>query len=61
MLYQCTYENAYCYLYTEKTGVPEGNLKDFSAPSELKAAFDNAKAKKWTMYKYDASGNPVEI
>ncbi|MBC6719540.1 leucine-rich repeat domain-containing protein [Treponema sp. Marseille-Q4130] len=50
-----------CYLYTEKTGVPEGNLKDFSAPSELKAAFDNAKAKKWAMYKYDASGNTVKL
>lgn len=54
-----------CTLYTEQTGVTEGNCKDFTsatAPANLKAAFSKAKAeKKWTMKKYNASGNSVEI
>ena len=54
-----------CTLYTEQTGVTEGNCKDFTsatAPADLKAAFTKAKTeKKWTMKKYNASGNSVEI
>ena len=55
-------DNAMCVLYTEKTGVTEGNHKDFTAPSDLAAAFNNAKTvKKWKMYKRNGSGNSVEI
>ena len=47
-------EGAQCNLYTEQSGVIEGNHKDFTSPGELKTAFDNAKTvKKWKMYKYD--------
>ena len=54
-----------CTLYTEQTGVTEGNSKDFTsatAPANLKAAFTKAKTeKKWTMKKYNGSGDSVEI
>jgi len=54
-----------CTLYTEQTDVTEGNCKDFtsaSAPADLKAAFTKAKTeKKWTMKKYNGSGDSVEI
>ena len=60
MLYQCTYDNTYCYLYTEKTGVPEGNLTNFT-DAGVAGAFQNAKNRNWKMYKYDANGTPVEI
>ena len=40
-----------CVLYTEESGVSEGNHTDFTAPQDLKDAFDNAKNnKKWKMY-----------
>lgn len=59
------HEGGLCTLYTEQTGVTEGNCKDFtsaSAPADLKAAFTKAKTeKKWTMKKYNASGDSVEI
>jgi len=56
------YAGAKCLLYTEKTGVTEGNHKDFTSPGELKTAFDNAKTvKNWKMYKYDTNGHKVEI
>jgi len=41
-----TGDDAQCWLYTEKTGVIEGNCKDFtstSAPQKLKDTFQNAK------------------
>ena len=54
-----------CTLYTEQTGGTEGNCKDFTsatAPANLKAAFTKAKTeKKWTMKKYNGSGDSVEI
>lgn len=54
-----------CTLYTEQTGVTEGNCKDFtsaSAPADLKTAFTKAKTeKKWTMKKCNGSGDSVEI
>ena len=44
-------DNASCTLYTEQPGVTEGNHTDFSTPSDLAAAFNNAKTvKKWKMY-----------
>ncbi|WP_225969376.1 hypothetical protein [Treponema pedis] len=53
---------AKCILYTEKTGVSEGNHTDFTAPPDLADAFNTAKTvKKWKMYKVNASGNSVEI
>jgi internalin-related protein len=53
-------DDARCYLYTEKAGVPEGNLTNFTG-SGVAGAFQNAKNRNWKMYKYDANGNPVEI
>ena len=55
-------DNARCVLYTEESGLTEGNHTDFSAPPDLAAAFNNAKTvKKWKMYKRHGSGNSVEI
>ena len=54
-------DNARAVLYTEKTGVEEGNHKDFSQPAELKAAFDGAKKRGWTLKKIDAYGNDVVL
>ena len=51
-----------CILYTEESGVTEGNHTDFSAPQDLKDAFLNAKNnKKWKMYKWNGSWPGVEI
>ena len=51
-----------CILYTEESGVTEGNHTDFSAPPDLAAAFNNAKNnKKWKMYKWNGSWPGVEI
>ena len=55
-------DDAKCILYTEESGVSEGNHTDFTAPQDLKDAFDNAKiVKKWKMYKLDADGHKVEL
>ena len=55
-------DDAWCILYTEESGVTEGNYTDFTAPQDLKDAFDNAKNnKKWEMYKRNGSGPEVEI
>ena len=55
-------DNANCVLYTEESGVSEGNYTDFTAPPDLAAAFNNAKTvKKWKMYKRNGSGNRVEL
>ncbi|MFC2601455.1 MAG: leucine-rich repeat domain-containing protein, partial [Treponema lecithinolyticum] len=55
-------DNANCILYTEQTGVTEGNHTDFTAPPDLAAAFNNAKTvKKWKMYKRNGSWPGVEI
>ena len=55
-------DNAECILYTEQTGVTEGNHTDFTAPSDLADAFLNAKNnKKWKMYKWNGSWPGVEI
>ena len=55
-------DNAKCILYTEESGVTEGNHTDFTAPPDLKDAFDNAKNnKKWKMYKWNGSWPGVEI
>ena len=53
-------DDARCYLYTEKAGVSEGNLTNFTG-SGVATAFQNAKNRNWKMYKYDANGDPVEI
>ena len=53
---------AKCILYTEETGVSEGNHKVFSAPPDLAAAFTDAKNnKKWTMCKCRDILDYVEI
>ena len=55
-------DDAKCILYTEESGVTEGNHTDFTAPQDLKDAFDNAKNnKKWKMYKWNGSWPGVEI
>ncbi|MFC2478236.1 MAG: leucine-rich repeat domain-containing protein [Treponema socranskii subsp. buccale] len=55
-------DDANCILYTEQTGVTEGNHTDFTAPQDLKDAFNNAKNnKKWKMYKRNGSWPEVEI
>ena len=43
-------------LYTEKTGITEGNCKDYTQPAELKAALDGAKSRNWRLQKIDARG-----
>jgi len=51
-----------CILYTEESGVTEGNHTDFTAPPDLAAAFNDAKNnKKWKMYKWNGSWPGVEI
>ncbi len=51
-----------CILYTEESGLSEGNHTDFSTPEALKTAFNNAKNnKKWKMYKWNGSWPEVEI
>ena len=55
-------DEAKCWLYTEETGVTEGNHTDFSTPSDLAAAFNNAKTvKKWKLYKRSGSWPGVEL
>ena len=55
-------DDAKCVLYSEETGVTEGNHTDFTAPPDLAAAFNNAKTvKKWKMYKNNGNWPGVEI
>ena len=55
-------DNAKCWLYIEEPGVTEGNCTDFTTPSEVQAAFQNAKdVKNWKMYKYNTSLQEEEI
>ena len=55
-------DDAKCILYTEESGVTEGNHTDFTAPPDLADAFNDAKNnKKWKMYKWNESGSVVEI
>ena len=55
-------DNAWCVLYTEKTGVTEGNHTDFTVPLDLADAFNKAKTvKNWKMVKYDADGHEAGI
>ncbi|WP_255812023.1 leucine-rich repeat domain-containing protein [Treponema denticola] len=55
-------DNGECILYTEESGVSEGNHTDFNTPEALKTAFNNAKNnKKWKMYKWNGSWPGVEI
>ena len=54
-------DGAFAILYTKKTGITEGNYKDYTQPAELKAAFEDAKSRKWQLMKVDASGNWEDI
>ena len=55
-------DDARCILYSEESGVTEGNHTDFTAPQDLKDAFNDAKNnKKWKMYKLNGSWSEVEI
>ena len=48
-------------LYTEETGEPEGNHKDYNTPAELKAAFEGAKKRNWKLQKYTANERYEDI
>ena len=54
-------DDAEAILYTEETGANEGNHKDFTNPPELKAAFDGAKSKNWTLMKKKPDGTEEDI
>ena len=54
-------DDAEAILYTEETGANEGNHKDFTNPPELKAAFDGAKSKNWTLMKKKPDGTEDDI
>ena len=50
-------DDANATLYIEKTGVIEGNCKDYTQPAELKDAFDGAKKRNWKLKKHNVSGS----
>jgi len=50
-------DRAFAVLYTEETGISEGNCKNFTQPEDLKKAFDRAKSERWWLMKVDADGN----
>ena len=54
-------DDAEATLYTEKTGVTEGNCKDYTQPADLKKAVDEAKKRNWELKKVNAGGNPAYI
>ena len=53
-------DNAEAVLYTEYTGEPDGNHKDYNTPAELKIALEGAKKRNWKLKKFKASGNGEE-
>ena len=54
-------DDAEAILYTEETGANEGNHKDFTNLPGLKAAFDGAKSKNWTLMKKKPDGTEEDI
>jgi len=54
-------DDAEATLYTEKTGITEGNCKDYTQPAELKDAFDGAKKRNWKLKKINASRDLEDI
>ena len=54
-------DDAEAILYTEETDANEGNHKDFTNLPELKAAFDGAKSKNWTLMKKKPDGTEEDI
>jgi len=48
--------SAVALLYTEETGKPEGNCKDFKTDADLKKAFDDAKNRNWKLQKVNEGG-----
>ena len=54
-------DDAWTFLYTEETGEPEGNHKDYNTPADLKKAFEDAKKRNWTLQKRNASGDDIDI
>ena len=49
-------DNAMCSIYTEETGVTEGNYTNFT-PDELNVA----KGRNWKIHKTDADGAQIEL
>ena len=55
-------DGAEAILYIKKTGVPEGNCKDFTQPESLKKAFEDARdVKHWKMQKVNGASVPSDI
>jgi len=54
-------DGAKAVLYTEQSGVTEGNCKDFTQSEDLKKAFEGAKSRKWNLQKINASGKYEDI
>ena len=54
-------DGAFALLYTEITGIIEGNHKDYTQPEDLKKAFDGAKKRNWQLRKENASGYWEEL
>ena len=54
-------EDANAVLYTEEKDYTEGNCKDYNTPEDLKKAFDGAKKRNWTLQKFNASGDDIDI
>ena len=54
-------DDANAVLYTEEKDYTEGNCKDYSTPEDLKKAFDGAKKRNWTLQKFNASGDDVDL
>ena len=54
-------DDAWAFIYTEETGEPEGNHKDYNTPADLKKAFEDAKKRNWTLQKRNANGDDIDI
>ena len=54
-------DDANAVLYTEEKDYTEGNCKDYNTPEDLKKAFDGAKKRNWTLQKFNASGDDIDI
>ena len=54
-------DKAKAILYTENTGEPEENCKDYTQPEDLKKAFDGAKSRKWRLQKRKVGGDEVDF
>ena len=54
-------DDANAILYTEETDENESNCKDYNTPADLKKALEGAKKRNWTLQKFNASGDDVDL